>query len=601
MPKGVALRREEDPQEWIDECLNCPLEECVDCRYQASAYHCVESIRGCLPDDKFICMYNTDEKPRTMVIAFNVPTAFIMAGLDQLKLPWRAGEKRPVLSRRNYASKYYQYTPMYGAYKTLGRGNIAVSGDSAALRDSYDRWGAASAAAENAVTASGERLAQARADYEKAYAAYQADPSSGRDKLNDAGMKYEEAAGMYNADLFVLQEMIELTGLLGRQSNRAAERERQEYYNANPYVLRMDDTAESISGRYEELKAAYEGAAKTLSETTRQYEADSDAAAFGATVDVDKSKAAYDEARAAYGKALSNYSKGLDLLKRRLNKEIRRARGRNAQEAAIAENRRHREIATGNRTAADVIASVREQSGVDSILTFEEFRKSDMARSLPIGSDENSKAMESIDLRGQYYRYLTGIGLTRAEADAVMQVQPLTKADAKSYTGSNNVKEDAKDGGAEAADDGGDTGRAGSGGGLVLAERDGQRGGKNDERGGESSESGLGQPGGGSVVPSDADDAGPDVSEKSPGGAEPERLTDDVRKAISEKFKEAKIKDWSDAPVSQLSETEASSFTQLMDLVRRATGADVYLLNIYFCNRQEKVFTPANARCIMPS
>ena len=100
MPKGVALRREEDPQEWIDECLNCPLEECVDCRYQASAYHYVDSIRGCLPDDKFMRMYNTGEKPRTMGIAFSVPTAFIMAVLNQLKLPWRVGEERPVLSRR---------------------------------------------------------------------------------------------------------------------------------------------------------------------------------------------------------------------------------------------------------------------------------------------------------------------------------------------------------------------------------------------------------------------------------------------------------------------------------------------------------------------
>ena len=45
-------------------------------------------------------MYNTGEKPRTMGIAFGVPTAFIMAVLDQLKLPWRVGEKRPVLSRR---------------------------------------------------------------------------------------------------------------------------------------------------------------------------------------------------------------------------------------------------------------------------------------------------------------------------------------------------------------------------------------------------------------------------------------------------------------------------------------------------------------------
>lgn len=1103
-------------------------------------------------------------------------------------------------ARLDYASKYYQYAPLYGAYETLRHGNIAVSGDSTTLRDSFDRWGAASTAAENAVTASGERLAQLRADYEKELAAYQADPSSGRDKLTKAGLKYEEAAGKYNADLFVLQEIVELTGLLGRQSNRAAEREQQEYYDAHPYALRADDTAESIAERTAALKADYEAAQSAMQAAGKKYTADYDVEAFGVGAGYsDAAKAAYDSAREAYDAARLNYehmqalndwasdpahlesrsewesngwtwddrffeyqqtgdksvlddlvygygnfvatpwqrqqltavleqefkdakadryvelpefqsvrtadpeiekvyreaqarlhqmgqkatdvnditeaigltvasdfaslgalvfdavsagtrliggktefldyvsgnikaeramvqeamarettgmsyaesmaiqlapsiveclfsmigaetllvgsapagatttgltqaarmsqsmtkteeflrigsmtmqdmarnpqywtsfarvagtdyvdslnegasqsqammyalvdgslnalieiggggiqslprtvetlenptfrralreallkstyeegmeevyqgiverslsavilnqnrqigsvedkeaifslsaaleefiggatvsllvgmprsveamkdgakrdqtirtynqlnqmlpedlrlspldaetatnddiqdfenalrlrtlvtgvadaavasrrsaeaglseaevlqlrieaanpdkavldtmastiqdkgygdavkaqeqsdlirkvlggekltsgevrqldlnnpavrevfvertglkgmptnteltgegvrayadaaarvareaqaslkemqktiaernaetakatptttndvaadttaqtdadegakgndSKGLDLLKRKLNKEIRRARGKKAQEAAIAENRRHREIATGNRTVEDVIAGVSEQSGVSSILTFEEFRKSDMARSANLGPDESGKALSSLDLRGQYYRYLTGIGLTRAEADAIMRVQPLTKAKASAYTEEKTVKEDVKDGRAETADDGGDTGRAGSGGGLVLAERDGQRGKENDERGGESADSGLGQPGGGSVVPSDSDAAGPDVSEKSPGGAEPERLTDEIRKALGEKYKEAKIKDWSDAPVSQLSETEASSFTQLTDLVRRATGSDVYLLN----------------------
>ena len=48
MPKGVAHHVDEDPPEWIEECMQCPFDECVDCRYQASAYHCVTSIRGCM-------------------------------------------------------------------------------------------------------------------------------------------------------------------------------------------------------------------------------------------------------------------------------------------------------------------------------------------------------------------------------------------------------------------------------------------------------------------------------------------------------------------------------------------------------------------------
>ena len=213
-------------------------------------------------------------------------------------------------ARLDYASKYYQYAPLYGAYETLRHGNIAVSGDSATLRNSFDRWGAASTAAENAVTASGERLAQLRADYEKELAAYQADPSSGRDKLTEAGLKYEEAAGKYNADLFVLQEIVELTGLLGRQSNRAAEREQQEYYDAHPYALRADDTAESIAERTAALKADYEAAESAMQAAGKKYTADYDAEAFGVGAGYsDAAKAAYDSAREARDAARLNYER----------------------------------------------------------------------------------------------------------------------------------------------------------------------------------------------------------------------------------------------------------------------------------------------------
>ena len=208
----------------------------------------------------------------------------------------------------------------------------------------------------------------------------------------------------------------------------------------------------------------------------------------------------------------------LNFLKRRLNEEIRRVRGKNAQEAAIAENRRHREIAIGNRTVAD----------------------------------------------------------------AIMRVQPLTKAEAKTYTEKKTVEEDVKDGRAEATDDGGDSGRTGGGGGDVLAERAGRGGVALGDGEGELSGDGLEQPGGGSAVSEDADASGPDVPANSPGGeggAEPARLTAEVREELSKRYETARIEDWSDAPVSQLRETEASSFTRVAEWVSRLTGADIYLLN----------------------
>lgn len=382
-----------------------------------------------------------------------------------------------------------------------------------------------------------------------------------RKTLEGEMLTSEEAARLDLNNPAVRAVFVERTGLTGLPTDTKLSREAIRAY------------AEAATRTAQEAQASLKEMQKTIAERNAET---AKAAPVKATPTND---AAADTKAQTDAPSKGNSSKGLDLLKRKLNKEIRRARGKNAQEAAITENKRHRDIRTEGRTLEQVFEGVQRQAGIDSIMTYEEFRKSDMVRSTSTGTDEANEALSSLDIIGQYYSYLTGMGLTRAEADAIMRVQPLTKAEPSAYTEKKTVKEDAKDDGGKTADDGGDTGRAGSGGGLVLAERDGQRDGDNDESSGESSDSGLGQPGGGSTVPPGSDAAGPDVSEKSSGGAEPERLTDEIRKAIGEKYKEARIENWSDASVSQLSEKEASSFTQLMDLVRRATGADVYLLN----------------------
>lgn len=218
-------------------------------------------------------------------------------------------------ARLAYASAYYQYTPAYRAYETVRQGGIPTTGDSKAFRDAANQWNAAGIAASNAVTASGERLERAKEAYERAYAAFLEDPSTGFDTLDELGLAYEEAAGRYNADLFVLQEISEIGGALGRRYTAAAERERQEYYDAHPYALRSDDTHESIAERTAVLKADYEEAEKTLREAEKRYAADSDAEAFGVGAGFSAaSKADYDAALDSYNTARLNYerTKALD-------------------------------------------------------------------------------------------------------------------------------------------------------------------------------------------------------------------------------------------------------------------------------------------------
>lgn len=283
--------------------------------------------------------------------------------------------------------------------------------------------------------------------------------------------------------------------------------------------------------------------------------------------------------------AKGNSSKGLDLLKRKLNKEIRRARGKTAQEAAITENKRHRDIRTEGRTLEQVFEGVQRQSGIDSIMTYEEFRKSDMVRNISTGTDDASEALNSLDILGQYYSYLTGMGLTRSEADAIMRVQPLTKAEPSTYTEEKTVKEDVKDERAEGADDGGDTESVRRvGGSLPGGDSDAAAGGPAEQIPGAGSE----QPGGRPSGEGDADAAGttlhPDDGEleETIAGGSNNRLTsfsEEEKELVKQADPDVTIDHWTDAPISQLSDTEATLFNKIMDWIIDLSGAKVFLVN----------------------
>lgn len=280
-----------------------------------------------------------------------------------------------------------------------------------------------------------------------------------------------------------------------------------------------------------------------------------------------------------------NSSKGLDLLKRKLNKEIRRARGKTAQESAITENKRHRDIRTEGRTLEQVFEDVQRQAGIDSIMTYEEFRKSDMVRSTSTGTDEANEALNSLDILGQYYSYLTGMGLTRAEADAIMRVQPLTKAEPSAYTEKKTVKEDVKDGRAEGSDDGGDTESVRRvGGSLPGGDSDAAAGGPAEQIPGAGSE----QPGGRPSGEGDADAAGttlhPDDGEleETIAGGSNNRLTsfsEEEKELMKQADPDLTIDHWTDAPISQLSDTEATLFNKILDWIIDLSGAKVFLVN----------------------
>lgn len=388
-----------------------------------------------------------------------------------------------------------------------------------------------------------------------------------RKTLEGEMLTSEEAARLDLNNPAVRAVFIERTGLAGLPTDTKLSREAIRAY------------AEAATRTAQEAQASLKEMQKTIAERNAET---AKAAPVKATPTND---AAADTKAQTDAPSKGNSSKGLDLLKRKLNKEIRRARGKTAQEAAITENKRHRDIRTEGRTLEQVFEGVQRQAGIDSIMTYEEFRKSDMVRSTSTGTDEASEALNSLDIIGQYYSYLTGMGLTRAEADAIMRVQPLTNAEPSAYTEKKTVKEDVKDGRAEGADDGGDTESVQRvGGSRPGGESDAAAGGPAEQIPGAGSE----QPGGRPSGEGDADAAGttlyPDdgeLEETIEGGSN-SRLTsfsEEEKELVKQADPDVTIDHWTDAPISQLSDTEATLFSKIMDWIIDLSGAKVFLVN----------------------
>ena len=388
-----------------------------------------------------------------------------------------------------------------------------------------------------------------------------------RKTLEGEMLTSEEAARLDLNNPAVRAVFIERTGLTGLPTDTKLSREA-----IRAYAEAATRTAQEAQSSLKEMQKAI---AERNAETAK-------AAPVKATPTND---AAADKKAKTDAPAKGNSSKGLDLLKRKLNKEIRRARGKTAQEAAITENKRHRDIRTEGRTLEQVFEGVQRQAGIDSIMTYEEFRKSDMVRSTSTGTDEANEALNSLDILGQYYSYLTGMGLTRAEADAIMRVQPLTKAESSAYTEKKTVKEDVKDERAEGADDGGDTESVRRvGGSLPDGDSDAAAGGPAEQIPGAGSE----QPGGRPSGEGDADAAGttlhPDDGEleETIAGGSNNRLTsfsEEEKELIKQADPDITIDHWADAPISQLSDTEATLFNKIMDWIIDLSGAKVFLVN----------------------
>ena len=283
------------------------------------------------------------------------------------------------------------------------------------------------------------------------------------------------------------------------------------------------------------------------------------------------------EAASNAAEAISNTPEQVSAFRRRAQKVIRERNVRRREAELQKQNQRQRPINTEGKSTDEVIRLVRRQSGSDQILTREEF---DRVRPAALtSSDEEAKALARLDQAGRYYWYLTNeLGLTRAEADAVVRSQRLTDAAAEPYTESENVKEEESNGGrAEADDDGRDLGSAGQ---PSVHEPD--RAGRTDGAGASDQLPGSGseQLGGEPPASAEIDTVGAETARSvSDTQEEVTPRFSDIAEEVREAFPTADTNNWTDAPLTQLTEKEAETFSALRVWVKSLTGADAYLLN----------------------
>ena len=277
------------------------------------------------------------------------------------------------------------------------------------------------------------------------------------------------------------------------------------------------------------------------------------------------------EAASTAAEAISNTPEQVGAFQRKVQKAIRERNVRRREAELQKQNQRQRPISTDGKSADEVIRLVRRQSGAEKILTREEF---DARYPVPLTQAGNAEAeaLTRLDQAGRYYQYLTDdLGLTKAEADAVIRSQRLTDAAAETYTESENVKEEESNGAEETASD---VGRVLDVGGEVGRHR-GEKYGGADRSGTDGEVSGTG-----SVRGPDAGGSGKGTD------SDRGRLHGDVKPSIRDIAEEIKaahpnadVDNWTDAPLTQLTTQEVDGFSAAQAWTKNLAGADTYLLN----------------------
>lgn len=90
----------EDPAEWIQDCIHCPLPDCVDCRAHNNRGWLDRPLGGCIDTTAFLQSYNRGDTIQNMARRVDVPMRFFRPVIEGIGLPWKQYRKRPELDRQ---------------------------------------------------------------------------------------------------------------------------------------------------------------------------------------------------------------------------------------------------------------------------------------------------------------------------------------------------------------------------------------------------------------------------------------------------------------------------------------------------------------------
>lgn len=171
-----------------------------------------------------------------------------------------------VKALNDYKRVFAQYDPLQKAVEAMKASGGAFMPDGVdldAATDILNYWDASVNAAEKRLISMGGMLGKLQQSYNVALAEYKSNPNKANaDKINDLVDRIQKMSGEYETAMFVFNEM-------GGDYNKMVglyDDARVRYYEANPQILRDDDTANSIHERFTPVAEEYERLSREFKE-----------------------------------------------------------------------------------------------------------------------------------------------------------------------------------------------------------------------------------------------------------------------------------------------------------------------------------------------